>query len=494
MRPESHHLALSLLILGSFALRPSPCQVASSVSDVAKQQSKSIVQIVAKDRSGRELIAGSGFIVKSEGLLITNHHLIEGAYAASVRTADGDIYDTVFVVDADTRRDLVVLRIKALNLPTSKLGDSDKIEVGQHVIAIGNPMGLTGSVSDGIISAIRQAEGYKVIQTTAPISPGSSGGPLLNDLGEVVGVTFANVDGQNLNLAIPINYAKPILQFGEANSPVSLAEFNSAASKPVPASRAIGASPKAPNREEQSPDGVLLAELMSLKNKVSNMDTNTRVSATHRVWSIGLASTFPEVKMSALELLGEPVRSASDHIRMPAVYGIAEIANSTDDPRVKILALTKLREPLQAEQVPIRDVAIDAVNSITRSGNRREIALTAVKELGAPVRSGNNGVRIPAINAVVRAVEGSANDAAFSAALDLLEAPLQSAALIGGMEVRMMAVAAVEKIGVEASDTRTKAKAMGLLQAHASKSGWEPQAKERAAEAASIIQASIKKQ
>ena len=168
-------------------------------------------------------------------------------------------------------------------------------------------------------------------------------------------------------------------------------------------------------------------------------------------------------------------------------------ANSTEDSRVKINALSKLREPLQAEQVPIRDVAIDAVNSITRSGSRREIALAAVRELGAPVKSGNNGVRIPAINAIVRAVEDSGDDAAFNAALDLLLAPLGSGALIGGMEVRMMAVAAVEKIGLEASDTRTKAKAMGLLQSHATKSGCEPEAKKRAEAAASNIQASMKK-
>ncbi len=238
--------------------------------------------------------------------------------------------------------------------------------------------------------------------------------------------------------------------------------------------------------------GTQLAELIRLKDKVANMDTNTRVAATHRVWAIGLASVYPEVKISALELLGEPVGSASDHIRMPAVYAIAEIANSTDDIQVKLKALSMLREPLQAGQVPIRDVAIDAVNSITKSGNRRDLALAAVKELGPPVRSGNNGVRIPAINAIVRAVEGSHNDAACSTALDLLVAPLDSAALIGGIEVRMMAVEAVERVGLEAPEVRTKAKAMGLLQSYAAKSSWEPEAKKLAEEAASNIQNSIK--
>jgi len=242
----------------------------------------------------------------------------------------------------------------------------------------------------------------------------------------------------------------------------------------------------------QSDLGSQLAELTRLKEKVADPVTAIRVDALHRVWAIGLASTYPEVKSSALELLLEPVGSASDHIRMPAVYAIAEIANSTEHTQIKIKALAALREPLQASQIPIRDVAIDAVNSITRSGNRGEIALAAVKELGPPVRSVNNGVRIPAINAIVRAVEGSHNDAAIDAAIELLVAPLDSEALIGGMEVRMMAVAAVEKVGLEASGTRTKAKAMGLLQSYAAKSSWESEARRRAQEAATNIQSSIK--
>ncbi|MBI3048613.1 MAG: hypothetical protein HYY76_09935 [Acidobacteria bacterium] len=238
--------------------------------------------------------------------------------------------------------------------------------------------------------------------------------------------------------------------------------------------------------------GTQLAELVALKQKVGDADTRTRVEALHRVWAIGLASANSDVKLSALGLLAEPAGSASDHIRMPAVYAIAEIANSTEDVRVKVRALATLGEPLQASQVPIRDVAIDAVNSITRSGSGAQIALAALKVLTPAVQSGNNGVRIPAINAVVRAVEGSRDDGAFQTALDLLVAPLDSSAAIGGMEVRMMAVRAVEKIGVEASEIGTKAKAMGLLQSYAARSGWEPEAKKRAQEASSNIQNSMK--
>ena len=238
--------------------------------------------------------------------------------------------------------------------------------------------------------------------------------------------------------------------------------------------------------------GSQLSDLMALKSKAADADTRVRVDALHKAWAIGLASAYPEVKLSALDVMLEPAGSASDHIRMPAVYAIAEIANSTTNTQVKLKALAALREPLDAGQVPIRDAAIDAVNLITRSANRREIALAAVKALGPPVKSGNNGVRIPAINAIVRAVEGSQNDSACDAAIDLLVAPMDSAALIGGMEVRMMAVAAVQKIGVEALGIGTKAKAMGLLQSYAARGDWEEEAKKRAQEGARIIQGSIK--
>lgn len=235
-----------------------------------------------------------------------------------------------------------------------------------------------------------------------------------------------------------------------------------------------------------------LADLIALKDKVGNADTRVRVDALHRVWSVALASGDSEVKVTAIGLLTEPVGSSSDHIRMPAVYAIAEIANSTDDPRVKTRALGALAEPLQASQVPIRNVAIDAVNSITRRSQTGDVTLAAVRALAEPIRSGNNGVRIPAINALVRAVEGKGHAASHQAAIDLLVSPLDSNAAIGGLEVRMMAVAALERIGRDASDIVTKAKAMGLLQAYAARSGWEPEAKKRAQDGAARIEAGTK--
>ena len=204
-----------------------------------------------------------------------------------------------------------------------------------------------------------------------------------------------------------------------------------------------------------------LAELVALKDKVGNADTRVRVDALHRVWSIALASSDSEVKVAAIGLLLEPIGSSSDHIRMPAAYAVAEIANSTDDPRVKTRALGALAEPLQSTQVPMRNVAIDALNGITRSGRSGEVALAAVKALAEPIRSGNNGVRIPAINALVRAVEGRGHTPSYQAAIDLLVAPLDSNAAIGGLEVRMMAVAALEKVGRESAEPAPRRRRWG---------------------------------
>jgi S1-C subfamily serine protease len=208
---------------------------AEQISAVAKKESTSVVEIMTADQTGKPLGNGSGFIVRADGILLTNHHVIDGASTASVTLANGDIYDDITVLDSDKRRDLALIKIKALNLPVSQIGDSDALEIGQHVIAIGNPEGLARSVSDGIISAFRQGDGFRVIQTTAPISHGSSGGPLMNDSGQVIGITYAALmEGQNLNLAVPINYVKAMLQEVDRHAAQTLLAYNSGRLKSAP--------------------------------------------------------------------------------------------------------------------------------------------------------------------------------------------------------------------------------------------------------------------
>ncbi len=234
-----------------------------------------------------------------------------------------------------------------------------------------------------------------------------------------------------------------------------------------------------------------MAELNSLKEKVKDPDTRTRVAAFHRVWMIALDSNASEVKILALDLMSEPAASASDHIRMPALYAIAEVANSSSDAAVKSKALADLKESIVAGQLPIRLTAIDVVNTIMGSPSAGPVALQAIQLLGEPVRSGNNGVRLPAINAVTHIALASNQANVVDAAIDLLQAPLNSAAMIGGVEVRMMTVAEVEKLGVASPDAAIKAKAIATLEACAGNSLWEPEARARATEGVARIQGTM---
>jgi S1-C subfamily serine protease len=163
---------------------------------------------------------GSGFIIDKEGHILTNYHVIADARQVKVTLHNGSSYPAV-VVGTDRSHDLAVIQIKAPNLPSMVLGDSRNLQVGQKVYAIGNPFGLSGTMTRGIVSSIRQVQepdGMRIddaIQTDAAINPGNSGGPLLNWHGEVIGINtmIASSVGQSagIGFAIPINTAKAVL-------------------------------------------------------------------------------------------------------------------------------------------------------------------------------------------------------------------------------------------------------------------------------------------
>jgi serine protease Do len=163
---------------------------------------------------------GSGFIIDANGLILTNNHVIENANKITVRLSDRKEYDAE-VVGRDPRTDIAVIRItqEGVNLPTAPLGDSNQLQVGEWVIAMGSPFGLDNSVTAGIVSAKGRwigAGAYdNFIQTDASINPGNSGGPLINMSGEIVGINTAifSRTGGNLGIgfAIPINLAKEVV-------------------------------------------------------------------------------------------------------------------------------------------------------------------------------------------------------------------------------------------------------------------------------------------
>jgi S1-C subfamily serine protease len=155
---------------------------------------------------------GSGFIISEDGLIVTNFHVMESAYQIEIKIGE-KIFREASLVKGISNMDIALLKIDSKGLPALPIGDSDSLVDGQFVIVLGNPVGLERSVSNGIISAIRSKDDIKIIQMTAPVSPGSSGGPVLNEYGEVVGITTlaSFFMAQNLNFAIPINYLDKIL-------------------------------------------------------------------------------------------------------------------------------------------------------------------------------------------------------------------------------------------------------------------------------------------
>lgn len=166
-------------------------------------------------RSGQ----ASGFLISADGYVLTNHHVVRNADKIRILTSDGRTYDNVKTIGSDEKADVALLKIEdAANLPYLELGDSDDLYVGEWVIAIGNPFGLTETVTVGVVSA----KGRKVsdfgddmyqdfIQTDAAINPGNSGGPLLNLEGKVIGINTAIISGSGgymgIGLAVPINMA-----------------------------------------------------------------------------------------------------------------------------------------------------------------------------------------------------------------------------------------------------------------------------------------------
>ncbi|MBP1751677.1 MAG: degQ [Geobacteraceae bacterium] len=165
----------------------------------------------------RDRSLGSGFIINREGYILTNDHVVRDAETIKVRLSNEKVYDGR-VVGSDPKTDIAVIKIHASEeLPVAVLGDSDKLEVGQWAIAIGNPFGLSRTVTVGVVSATGRSgmgiETYEdFIQTDAAINPGNSGGPLLNVHGEVIGINTAIVAaGQGIGFAIPVNMVKQII-------------------------------------------------------------------------------------------------------------------------------------------------------------------------------------------------------------------------------------------------------------------------------------------
>jgi Do/DeqQ family serine protease len=170
-----------------------------------------------KKKEYKSTSLGSGFVITEDGYIVTNDHVIKNADSISVKMSDKKTYKAK-IVGSDPKTDIAVIKIDAKNLKPLKFGNSDALKIGQWAIAVGNPFGLNGTLTVGVISAKGRSglgiETYEdFIQTDASINPGNSGGPLLNIYGEVIGINTAIVaSGQGIGFAIPATMAKPIIE------------------------------------------------------------------------------------------------------------------------------------------------------------------------------------------------------------------------------------------------------------------------------------------
>ena len=203
------------------------------VARIYQKAAASVGLVIALDRQNQPLQLGSGFLIDSEGTLATNYHVIAGAQAIQVKFQDSeDLIAVQGIYSTDSDKDLAILKVSISGKQPLPLSPSRPI-VGERVVAIGNPLGLESSVSEGIVSGIRRvSEDFELYQITAPLSPGNSGGPVLDAQGDVIGIATSTLEsGQNLNFAVPIIHLVGLLE--NRGTLRSIVETTSAESSPA---------------------------------------------------------------------------------------------------------------------------------------------------------------------------------------------------------------------------------------------------------------------
>lgn len=175
-----------------------------SVQDISRVASRDVVLIHAFDSEGHERGVGIGFFVASDGTTVTNYDVIRGASRASAEFGSGISADVLGVIAYDPKRNIAIIRVAARPKPTVELGDSDEVKIGENLIVLGSAMDSQNALSEGVVNGMRNG----VIQINNPIAPGSSGGPVFDSQGRVIGMATA---AENSGFVVPIDWVKPYL-------------------------------------------------------------------------------------------------------------------------------------------------------------------------------------------------------------------------------------------------------------------------------------------
>lgn len=228
--------ALSLAIMMGTSVQMGQCGILdnrydedTTISQIYEKMSPAIVLIEADVSDG--LSSGTGCIIDPKGLILTSSHVVTGAPSVQVTISTGEVFKGEIMSVMGKDNDLALIKINAKKvLPTIELGDSEKVKVGQKVLAIGNPFGFNGTLTTGIVSRIDYTKNK--IQTDAAINPGNSGGPIINIHGEVIGISQSiynpdnNISNIGIGFAVPINEAKNFIKLSMSNSKISKSTAN----------------------------------------------------------------------------------------------------------------------------------------------------------------------------------------------------------------------------------------------------------------------------
>jgi S1-C subfamily serine protease len=217
--------AIATLLCGGIVTRARPA-VAADLGAVSQRTRPAVVHLSIRDSAGRQVATGSGFVVSADGRVVTNLHVVDGASSVQARLDTGRTAAVRGVLASDREWDVAVIQLEGDGYSSLPLGSSKSLRAGDAVIVIGSPEGLSGTLSTGIVSAIRdegagspdlskERREYRAwaIQITAPISPGSSGSPVMTENGEVVAVAVGQISsGQALNFCVPIERVVELLK------------------------------------------------------------------------------------------------------------------------------------------------------------------------------------------------------------------------------------------------------------------------------------------